>query len=289
MPGDAASLAKYREVVGGAVDAIVGREMPNPADIQYDLIEEQESADYGQFAALLRNRPRGEELPVVFLHPHQWNGRVVIWAHELGKDGLFGDDGKPRAEVRRLLAAGTSVVAPDLIFQGEFLADGKPLAEARRVDNPREFAGYTWGYNQTVSAQRAADLLTVLAFVRNHQPQRPEKVYLLATAGAAPWAAAALAQAPGGFDRAAIDTAGFRFAGLKSAFDVNFMSGIVKYGDLPALLSLAAPSELWLAGEGADVPALVASVYRAAGAPAVTAFSGPPEARPAAALEWLLR
>ena len=55
------------------------------------------------------------------------------------------DDGQPIAEIRKLLAAGTSVAVPDLLFQGEFLADGQPLAAARRVDNPREFAGYTLG------------------------------------------------------------------------------------------------------------------------------------------------
>ena len=237
----------------------------------------------------MRYKPRGEELPIIFFHPNQWNGRVVIWAHERGKAGLMADDGQPIAEIRKLLAAGTSVVAPDLLFQGEFLADGQPLAAARRVDNPREFAGYTWGYNQTLCAQRASDLLTILSFVRNYQPHRPSKVYLLATTGAAPWAAAALAQAKGGFDRAAIDTAGFRFVGLKSAFDVNFLPGVVKYGDLPSLLALAAPTELWLAGEGADGPELVRTVYRAAAAPAVTAFSGPAESRSAAAVEWLMR
>ncbi len=288
-PSDAASLAKYRQSVGGAVDVIVGRPAPAAADIQYDMIDEQTKGDYDEFTALLRNKPQAEELPVVFLHPHQWNGRVVIWAHGMGKAGLFAGDGQPIAEIGKLLAAGTSVVAPDVLLQGEFLADGKPLAEARHVENPREFAGYTWGYNQTLCAQRACDLLSILAFVRNYQPHNPSKVYLLATAGAAPWAAAALAQAPGAVDRAAVDTAGFRFAGLKSIYDLNFMPGIVKYGDLPGLLSLAAPTELWLAGEGGDVPAAVAAVYRASGNVNVTAFSGPAEARLAAAIEWLMR
>ncbi len=288
-PTDATGLANYRKLVGGAVDVIVGRGLPAANDIQYDMIDEQERGDYMEFTATLRYKPAGEELPIVFLHPNQWNGRVVVWTHGLGKAGLFTAEGQPIAEVRKLLAAGTSVVCPDLIYQGEFLADGKSLSEARRVENPREFAGYTWGYNQSVCAQRASDLLTILSFVRSYQPYNPSKVYLLATAGAAPWAAAALAQAPGSIDRAAIDTAGFRFAKLKSNFDVNFMPGIVKYGDLPNLLSLAAPAELWLAGEGAEVPATLTAAYRAAGQGSATAYSGPAEGSADAAIQWLMR
>jgi dienelactone hydrolase len=288
-PADKGSLAKYRTLVGGAVDVIVGRELPAARDIEYEMVDEQERGDYMEFTALLRYKPAGEELPIVFLHPNDWKKQVVIWAHGAGKGGVFAADGQPIAEVRKLLAAGVSVAAPDLLFQGEFLSDGKPLAEARRVDNPREFVGYTLGYNHALGAQRAHDILTVISFVRSYSPYNPEKVYLLATAGAAPWGAMALAQSRGAVDRAALDTAGFRFTKLTSIFDVNFVPGVAKYGDLPGLLSLAAPTELWLAGEGTDAPPIVSAAYHAGGEGSVTAFSGSAETIPAAAIEWLLR
>ena len=108
--------------------------------------------------------------------------------------------------------------------------------------------------------------------------------------GAGPWAAAAAAVAPDALQRTAIDTAGFRFAKLKTVRDVNFLPGVVKYGDLPALLALAAPQSLWLAGEGSTIPPLVAAAYRAAGkADALTAFDGPAEKKEAAAVDWLLK
>ena len=50
-------------------------------------------------------------------------------------------------------------------------------------------------------------------------------------------------------DKAVIDTQGFRFADLKSYRDVNFLPGVVKYGDLPGLLALSAPLPLWITGE----------------------------------------
>jgi len=100
----------------------------------------------------------------------------------------------------------------------------------------------------------------------------------------------ALAQAGAAIDRAALDTAGFRFAGLRSIRDVNLLPGIVKYGDLPGLLALAAPQELWLAGEGSAAAPLTAAAYRAAGASdKVTLFTGPDDRKLDAAMDWLLR
>ena len=49
------------------------------------------------------------------------------------------------------------MVGADLIYQGEFLADGQPLEKTRRVENTREAAAYTFGYNHTVFAQRVHD------------------------------------------------------------------------------------------------------------------------------------
>ena len=40
-----------------------------------------------------------------------------------------------------------------------------------------------------------------------------------------------------------IDTEGFRFADIDALDDVDVLPGIVKYGDLPAILSLADPAQ----------------------------------------------
>jgi hypothetical protein len=286
-PRDSASLAKFREVVGGGVDVLIGRKLLDDADIEAEPLGEDDMAGYSQELALLRNKPAGEELPVVFLHPANWKQRVVIWPHEQGKNGLFGEDGKPIAAVKKLLDSGAAVVAVDLLYQGEFLADGKSPTEGRRVKNPREFAGYTWGYNPTLFAQRVQDLLTVISFCRTYREGHP-RVELLALDGAGPWAAAARAQAGDAVKRAAIDTGGFRFAGLKSIGDVSFLPGGAKYGDLPGMLALGAPGELWLAGENA-APPLVKAAYDAAGAGAVKVYTGPANEKAASAVDWLSR
>ena len=286
-PRDSASLATFCEVVGGGVDIVIGRRLVATEDIEMELISKADQGDYMQIVSLLRNKPAGEEIPVVFLHPKDWNQRVVIWPHDDGKDGLFDDDGEPTAEVRELLAGGATVVAVDLLYQGEFTADGKPPTEGRRVDNPREFAGYTSGYNPTLFAHRVGDLLTLISFCRTHGDIRP-RVELLAFGNAGAWAAAARAQAQGAVARAAIDTGGFRFAKLRSIGDLNFLPGGAKYGDLPGMLALGAPGPLWLAGEGADAPQLVRAAFEAAGArDQLKSFAGTDEEKTAAAIRWL--
>jgi hypothetical protein len=287
-PTNAESLAKYREVVGGAVDVLVGCGLP-PADaISLLRARRDDRGSFVEIAGLVRNSPQGEEVPVVLLRPKKWNRQVVIWAHERGKQGLYDTDGSPAPQVRRLLDSGAAVACPDLLDQGELLADGQPLAAA--PPHARDFAGFTYGYNSPLLAERAHDILSVIAYCRHHERPRPQKLCVVALGGAGPWAAAALAQAPGEVDRAAIDTAGFRFRNLKSITDINLLPGAVKYGDLPGILALCAPAELWLAGEGGQAPDVVAAAYKAAGLPArLHAIDVPDDKKAASAVDWLLR
>jgi dienelactone hydrolase len=288
-PSDATSLARFREVVGGGVDVLIGRKLPASDQVQFEATGSVMQPEYEQRSGLLRNKSQGEELPVVVFQPKNWNKRVVIWVHDAGKAGLFAADGTPTPEVAQLLAAGTAVVGADLLYQGEFLADGKPLTENRKVKNPREFAGYTLGYNPSLFAQRVHDVLTLIAFARTYADQQTQ-VELLGLGNAGAWVVAARAQAPEAVVRAAIDTAGFRFAKLSSARDVNFLAGAVKYGDLPGMLALGAPGTVWLAGEEPMPPGIVSAAYTAAGASGqLQAVGIPPEQRAAEAVKWLAK
>jgi len=264
-PRDAASLAAWREVVGGALAVIAGRAVPAAADVEFEKTEETPTGDAIRFAGLLRNRPHQEELPVAFLHPKDWNGRVVVWLSEQGKAGMLGEEGNGTPEVRRLLAAGIAVAGIDLFQQGEFLSEGPGAPKNRPVKNTREFAGYTYGYNHALLAQRVHDVLTLVAFIK-HNDQNPKSIELVAVDGTAPVGALAAAQGGDFLTRAAIDTRGFRFGKVNDYLDANFLPGGARYGDLPGFVSLAAPTKLWLAGETAESAALVKAAYRAAGA-----------------------
>jgi cephalosporin-C deacetylase-like acetyl esterase len=287
-PTDTQSLREFRDVVGAAFRTIIGRGLPDPDDIQRTKVDKEEGNGYLYFEDILRLQSRGEEFPVVSLFPTgtEWNGQVVIRVDGAGKRGMFDAAGQPRIEVLRLLDGGMAVLAADLFQQGEFLLSQLELTEQRVVENPREFAGYTFAYNDTLFARRVHDILTLISWVRNDE-HAPRQVHLLGVNGGGPLAAAARAIAGGQIDRAAVDTEGFRFRDLTSYRDPNFVPGSVKYGDLPALLALSAPNALWIGGERGEVPELVRSAYVAAGHPdAVT--SSPLQTTNEAAVEWLL-
>lgn len=286
-PRDAASLARWREVLDPAVQVIVGRGLPAASDLQFDKTEEVQTPQGLRFAGILRNLPRGEELPVVFWLPQPWQGRTVIWLTAQGKAGLFDEQDAAMGPVAELLRAGVAVAGIDLLLQGEFLAPGSEPAKNRAVNNPRQFAGYTYGYNRPLVVQRVHDVLTLLAFMRHHE-QRPKTVELVAFDETAPVAVLALAVARGAVDRAAVDTRGFRFLQVNDYLDASFLPGGAKYGDLPAWLALAAPTPLWLAGETPASARIVVQAYAASGSPAAVTFGTPPQGQSAAqAAQWL--
>lgn len=296
-PRDKRSLADFRSVVGGAFEVILG-DAPASGDVKWASMSRASSESYSVLRFFVRVGASGAEVPAVWLQPKEWNRKVAIWVDGAGKSGLLDDSGVLRTEVEELLAAGTRVIAADLLFQGEYLADGKPLAEARFNSTRRPYAGYTFGYNPSLFARRVHDVLALIWWARKGKVE-PDRVDLLGVNGGGPWAAAARALAGAAVDRAAVDTGGFRFANIqrlaalrgqdRSCRDVNMLPGALKYGDVPALLALSAPGELWLGGEEGEVPPLTAAAYLAAGdRSAVQSSNAAASAVRAAAVAWLL-
>ncbi|EAQ81082.1 alpha/beta hydrolase family protein [Blastopirellula marina] len=260
-PQDEESFAKFDQVVGGAWDTILGAKSPTFDALQFNVSDKQSSDGYLQITGLLQKNGGSDhqtELPIVFLYPEKWNGQAVIWLSPEGKGGLYAKDGTLRPMVRQLVTQGASVIGVDLFGQGEFGGE----ETNRIVENPRQFAGYTYGYNRPLFAQRVADVLTVGAFVRGHD-RAAKFVDLVGVGHCGAIGAAARGTDPAMFDRAAIATGGFRFGQLLDFRDPSFVPGGAKYGDLPALLALAAPQSTLVLGESSEGLALVQSAYAA--------------------------
>jgi len=251
--------------------AIVRRDF---ADAQSWQIKAQPASEKSSIGSgrLIANETFGEALPTCTLDPVKASGQMVIWLSETGKNGLFATDGKPRAEVQRLLDAGASVIGIDLFMQGEFLADPTQSARNRRVQNPREAAAYTFGYNDALLVQRVHDVFTVLQFIRS-QAHPPQKISLVALDQTAPIAAVARAFAGNAIQTTLIDTHRFRFANVSTIDDPGFVPAAAKYGDLPALLQMGGSRLFVLSEEGArgDKDAGVEWLIDTASAPAPTA------------------
>jgi dienelactone hydrolase len=291
MQASAASPERLRQEVGAAVEVLIGRTYAGAGRTEWQLKDKQDRGAYVEMTGLLRNRTHREELPVIWLYPKQGNGRAVVWLDAAGKSALYAADGSVKPAVRRLVDSGVIVLGADLLFQGEFLPDGSPVTQTRRVAEKREFAGYTFGYNPALFAQRTHDVLTLVRFLRHGHGGAlpgPSSVAVAGFGDVGPIVAAARSLAGAAVDRAAVTTGGFRFGRLLDYRDPQFLPGGAKYLDLPGMLALGAPHPLWLAGEGSE-PAIVAEHYRAAGqAKQLSAFSGPEAQQEAAAVAWLL-
>jgi len=264
-PTDAKSLAEYRRVIGGAVDVIIGRRLSDIGKIEQENLLEKDQGDYIEYRCLLSDKARGEVVPVSYYYPKKWNKEVVIIVDGKGIAGLVDKDGKPNKKVLDAVKQGSAVVGLDPLGIGDHTTSDFPSDKNRRVKNSRLFAGFTYGYNAPLFAQRVHDVLTVIAHARTHS-EKPEKIWIDGSGNGGLWAAAALAQCDAGtIDTATLETAGHRFANLTDYLHQNFLPGIVKYGDVPALLALGTSRVLVINGE--KVPAGVDQVRVAGGLP----------------------
>jgi dienelactone hydrolase len=284
-PHDKPSLKTYRQIVGGGWDVVLRRPPEtslNQKETSRDVTPE--GIRFGR--GLIPYRTVGghqAELPSVELYALTPNGKAVLWLTAAGKGGLFNENGTVKPPVRRLLDGGYSVVGVDLIGQGEHVGDGATVDAKRQRSLPGEeaFGGWTYCYNVPLFAQRVHDVLTVVARAGGSD------IDVIGIGEMGPVAAAAVSQAQGRVIRAAIETRGFRFGNVTDIYDSMFLPGAVRYGDLPGLLSLAAPTKLWIASEGKVLPGILHATYQAAGVPEnLTPFIG--KDVESAAVTWIL-
>ena len=290
----AATPDGLQNIVRPALEVLIGRTYANAGDVEWALKDEQDRGEYVKRTGMLLNKTHGEEVHVVWLCPKQWNGRVVIWLDDAGKAAVCGDDGGVKPAVMNLVQAGAAVLGADLFLQG-----GEPVEQTRVVANPREFAGYTFGYNPSLFAQRTDDVLSIVSFLR-HVNVGPcpnpdlKNISIAGWHGTGPIVATAGALAGDAIDRTAIDTQRFRFGQLLDYRDPMFLPGGAKYLDLPGLIALHVPRPLWLAGEGSQPPTITAAYNAASLTDGVVTyglvpFTGEAAQQEAAASQWLLK
>lgn len=209
-PRDAASLKTYREVVGGGWNVIL-RDLPQEPKVEFEVESKKSLHDFTITTGLLSYRTLQDhqaELPVVVVKPtNRAASRSVLWVSDSGKDTLFERDGTPTPSVRKLLAAGRTVVGVDLLYQGEFLTDAQGNPKQRSIPGEEGFGDWTYCYNLPLFLHRVHDLLATFRWLKATDPNRAIEVVCLDAA--APLAVAALVQHGHHIDRAAIDTRAF--------------------------------------------------------------------------------
>ena len=129
---------------------------------------------------------------------------------------------------------------------------------------PESFAGYTFGYNRPLVAERIHDLLTAVAHARTMPGSK--SVHLVGFEKAGPWVVLARGLCGDAVGRTAADLNNFRFEQILSMNDEMMLPGALKYGGLPALAALCAPHELFLHNtKGAGSARWLEAAYQADG------------------------
>lgn len=287
-PYDQTSLQEYRRVLGGAIEVMIGRSLPDKEDLEPENLSEEAKSGYRQYHTLIKNKRHGEVTPTLFFLPDQWNQKVVIWLDDQGKTGLLKADGSLKAPIQQLVDSGTAVAGIDVLYQGEFNQLQAAPTEMPVVKNPREFAGYTLGYNHPIVSKQVHDVLNVLSFSKYHDSQ-PQSISLAGFGFSGVLAAAACAHSSDVVEKLAVDTGGFHFAEITNIRDLRLWPGAVKYGDVEGVLSLCQPASLWLAGNSSSIPELIQATYNAAGQLHQVTLYNDKGNRQAAAVKWLLQ
>ena len=165
-----------------------------------------------------------------------FDGTVVVWLHPGGKSSLW-QDGKLTPAAQQVLDKKAAILAPDVLLTGEF-------AGAKPMPINAQYAGYTFGYNRSLLANRVHDILTVVAFAKGHK-QRRRSTWSAGRrrdrgccsrerCAATRWRAR---------QRTAMQ---LRFQNVRTTDDEMMLPGALKYGGLPAFAALCAPAELYV-------------------------------------------
>lgn len=277
----AAAPQGLQTVLRPALEVLIGRTFASAGTVDWIPQDQQDRGNHVEMTGELLNKTYGEEVRVVWLRPKQPSGRAVVCLGDNGKAALRSADGRLTPAVRRLVNSGAMVLGADLFLQG-----GEPVKQTRVVANPREFAGYTFGYNHALFAQRTHDVLTIVGFLRNAQrgaQPSPKTVAVAGSGATGPIVVAARALAGGAIDRAAVNTGGFRFGKLIDYRDPMFLPGGAKYLDLPGMIALNAPHPLWLAHEG-KTPELFGVQFKE-----LSTFTDDASDVAASSADWLLK
>ncbi len=243
LPDTKEEAERYYDTVRAAANVMLDSGVPEGSELEREDLETSSEDGFDLYKLIVGRKGAKEQVPVIALVPPDFTGEAVLWIHQRGKAGLFDEKGKPQDAVQELLDSGYAVVGTDVFLTGEFVADGeKPKYPA--VDE--KYAGYTFGYNRPVLANRVRDILTVIGTLT--EDENVGTIHMIGTGEAGTWALLARALTGKLVDKSVVEVGGFGFGNVKSLDDPMLLPGALRYGGLGGLAALAAPNNLVIAG-----------------------------------------
>ncbi len=255
LPTDKVSTVKYQSFLKVALRAMIADDVPKEIAVRQGPIESKRDG-YTMHRAVLGRKNEADAVPHAGVFGPKADGRTVIWLHPKGKASLFeAENLTPVAKA--LVEAGFAVVAPDVLGVGE-LSPSKPFAVSEI------YAGFTYGYNRPLFAERVHDVLTTIAFTRM---LKSKSTHLIGWGEFGPIAIVARGAAGAAIDKLVADGNNFKFADLKKPTDPMMLPGALKYGDVPAFLALGAPGKTHVYNFNFGEKQPAARAYESLGAP----------------------
>jgi dienelactone hydrolase len=257
QPTSPATRKEFQRVVGTALRVMIHDRLPGSDEVECTAAGPVEERDGLKWRKLLLGRKgQGEQVPAMIVTGPQSDGNtVVVWVHPEGKGSLM-KDGKLVPAARAILDRKAAILAVDVFLTGELRSDKSPPVNTT-------YAGYTFGYNRPVLANRVHDILTAIACARK---EKLKTIHLVGFERAGPWVVLARGLCGDAVARTAADLNQFQFDQVTKTDDEMMLPGAVKYGGLEALTALAAPGDLVAHNVGKNRPDWVRGAYAAAGA-----------------------
>jgi hypothetical protein len=218
---------EYHTFLRKALRAMLCDELPAEIAIRSGPLESKHDG-FTMHRAVLGRKDEADAVPHAGIIGPKFKGeKVVIWVHPKGKASLLDGD-KLSAPVQALVDAGFAVVAPDVLGVGE-------LALPKGFEVNKTYAGFTYGYNRSLLANRVHDLLTTVGFAKF---LGAKTVHLIGWGELGPAAVLAKASAGDAVNKLAADLHGLDFAKITDPADPMMLPGALKYGGLTAFLNL---------------------------------------------------
>jgi dienelactone hydrolase len=258
--------AEHRQLIRAGWKSILAHP---EGELSWESIDGSSESDDGH-TILVRSSSHPVQTPVRILEYEGTKGDKVLIG--LGLNGFRQVDPE---EWKSWLDAGWKIFLPDLLYTGHLSNPENPAGQNRLVANGRRVAGYTFGYNRTVTAIRSSQIIDLYRLIRQHealQQTDSARILLVCDSGLEGIGLLAAHQFEVGADERTGEPSAFqvsesvsplliallgdqfRFGDVREFEDSMFLPGAVRYGDLPGLLQTLPAARIWLPSPRTKMP-----------------------------------
>jgi hypothetical protein len=262
LPKDKDGLAKFQKIQHAALRAMMTDDLPAASDVEVVAKTKRVEKDGVRVGEVVLSRKgQGERVAVAIVRGNKFDGTGVIWVHPEGATSLW-KDGKLVPAAQAIVDKGAGILALNAFRTGPAGKEERPTTNM--VVSKLAYAGYFYGYNRALVAERVHDILTVVAMTKADPGSKA--IHIVGFEKAGPWVLLARGLCGEAIGRTAADVNGFRFERVKDFDDEMMLPGALKYGGLLALAGTIAPHDLYLHNnEGGSPRVLLEAAYSAAG------------------------